>query len=57
MEYILCDRGRFDCSLVRDGVEVAYTDHDVVRIGIGYHDCDKDAVEDFAAGYGLKILM
>ena len=57
MEYQEYDLGRFDCTLVMDGIEVAYTDYDVVKIGIGYHDCDKDAVEEFAAGYGLEIVM
>ena len=56
MEYKELDRGRFDSSLVRDGIEVAYTDYDVVKLGIGYHDCDKEAVEDFAAGYELKVV-
>ena len=56
MEYQEYERGLFDSSLVRDGIEVAYTDYDVVRLGIGYHDCDKKAVEDFADGYELKIV-
>lgn len=56
MEYVLCERGRFDCSLVRDGMEVAYTDYDVVKLGIGYKDCDKDAVIKFAGDYDLEIV-
>lgn len=56
MEYKEYDRGQFDCSLVRDGVEIAYTDYGVVRLGIGYRDCDKKAVEDFADGYGFDVV-
>ena len=55
MAYQLCERGRFECSLVRDGMEVAYTDYNCVRLGIGYKECDREAVQKFADDYELEV--
>lgn len=55
-EYREAERGRFDAYLLRDGVPIAYTDYDVVRICTDtYDDGDKPAVKEFAESYELPV--
>ena len=53
--YTQAARGRFDCYLMRDGIPVAYTDYDVVKLTGYYRDSDRAAVADFGAEYEMPV--
>lgn len=55
--YSEAERGHFDSMLLRDGIEIAYTDYDVVKIcHETYTDNDCEAVKEFADSYDLPII-
>lgn len=54
--YTEADRGRFDAYLLRNGIAVAYTDYDVVKVTDNFrYNQDYDAVAVFADGYELPL--
>lgn len=54
-KYTEADRGKFDAWLLRDGVAVAYTDHDSVKITQDFRQGDRKAVMEFADSYELPL--
>lgn len=55
MEYELIDRGIFDFWVLRDGVEIAFSDYDELRLTAEYRESDGKAILEIAEEYDLEI--